>query len=135
MPLHPTEYAQMLSKKMKEAGVNVWLINTGWTGGPHGVGHRMALRDTRSLLSAVLSGSMDAVEYTRCDRFGWDVPLTAPNVESALLDPRSTWMDPLAYDAQAEDLVRRFNVNFDQFASGVTEAVRAAAPASTAVMS
>ena len=95
----------------------------------------MALSDTRALLTAVLNGGMDGVEYRRCNRFGWDVPLTAPDVDSALLDPRSTWQDPMAYDAQAEDLVDRFNGNFSQFASDVTEAVREAAPKSPEAVS
>ena len=129
LPLHPGRYADMLGDRLEAHGTQVWLVNTGWTGGPHGVGHRMALRDTRSLLTAVLNGSMDNVGYTRCERFGWDVPLTAPNVDSALLSPRSTWQDKGAFDTQAEALVQRFNANFVQFEAGVSEEVRKASPA------
>ena len=135
LPLHPGRYADMLGERLEAYGTKVWLVNTGWTGGPHGVGHRMALRDTRSLLSAVLNGGMNGVEYRRCARFGWDVPLSAPNVDAALLDPRSTWEDPIAYDARAEDLVERFNANFAQFEAGVAESVREAAPASREIVS
>ena len=78
---------------------------------------------------------MNGVEYRRCARFGWDVPLSAPNVDAALLDPRSTWEDPIAYDARAEDLVERFNANFAQFEAGVAESVREAAPASRETVS
>ena len=88
----------------------------------------MALRDTRALLGAVLSGQMDDVVFRRCECFGWDVPTSAPQVDAALLDPRSTWSDPVAYDRQADDLVARFNRNFEPFASGVSHAVLAAAP-------
>ena len=118
----------MLGERLEAHGTQVWLVNTGWTGGPHGVGHRMALKDTRTLLGAVLADKMNDVEFRRCDRFGWDVPLSAPNVDSGLLDPRSTWADPVAYDQQADDLVMRFNENFKPFASGVSEAVHQAAP-------
>ena len=135
LPLHPGRYADMLGERLEAHGTQVWLVNTGWTGGPHGVGHRMALRDTRSLLSAVLNGGMDGVEYRRCERFGWDVPLSAPNVDAALLDPRSTWENPNAYDAQAEDLVERFNANFALFEAEVAESVREAAPASREAVS
>ncbi len=128
LPLHPGRYADMLGERLEAHGTQVWLVNTGWTGGPHGVGHRMALKDTRALLGAVLAGHMDGVEFRRCDRFGWDVPLSAPHVEAGLLDPRSTWADPDAFDEQADDLVARFNENFEPFASGVSEAVREAAP-------
>ena len=95
----------------------------------------MSLRDTRALLGGVLNGSMDEVTYRRCDRFGWEVPTSAPKVDHGLLDPRSTWADAAAYDAQAEDLVDRFNVNFQPFASGVSEAVREAAPKSRVAVS
>ena len=90
----PGRYADMLGERLEAHGTQVWLVNTGWTGGPHGVGHRMALRDTRALLGAVLGGQMDDVDFRRCECFGWDVPTSAPQVEAGLLDPRSTWSDP-----------------------------------------
>ncbi|MDA9864532.1 phosphoenolpyruvate carboxykinase (ATP) [Flavobacteriales bacterium] len=128
LPLHPGRYADMLGERMEAHGAKVWLVNTGWTGGPHGVGHRMALKDTRALLDAVLNGSMDGVAFRRCSRFGWEVPVEAPGVDSALLDPRNTWSDGQAFDAKADSLSERFNANFAQFEMGVTEAVRKAAP-------
>jgi phosphoenolpyruvate carboxykinase (ATP) len=128
LPLHPGRYADMLGERMEAHGAKVWLVNTGWTGGAHGVGHRMALKDTRALLDAVLSGSMDGAAFRRCGRFGWEVPMEAPGVDSALLDPRNTWADGHAFDAKADSLADRFNANFAQFEMGVTDAVRKAAP-------
>jgi len=128
LPLHPGRYADMLGERMAAHGAKVWLVNTGWTGGPHGEGHRMRLKDTRALLDAVLNGSMDAAPFRRCERFGWEVPLSAPDVDDNLLDPRNTWADHNAFDAKADLLADRFNANFLQFAAGVTESVREAAP-------
>lgn len=130
LPLHPGRYADMLGERMKAHGAKVWLVNTGWTGGPHGVGHRMALKDTRALLNAVLEGGMEEAEYRRCERFGWEVPLAAPGVPSELLDPRSTWQDGAAFDAKADALAERFNANFEQFSGGVSKAILDAAPRS-----
>ena len=128
LPLHPGRYADMLGERMAAHGAKVWLVNTGWTGGPHGEGHRMRLKDTRALLDAVLNGSMDDAPFRRCERFGWEVPLSAPDVDDNLLDPRNTWADHNAFDAKADLLADRFNANFLQFAAGVTESVREAAP-------
>ena len=133
LPLHPGRYADMLGERMAEHGTKVWLVNTGWTGGPHGVGSRMSLKNTRALLNAVLSGSMDKADYRRCERFGWEVPLTAPNVESGLLDPRSTWTNGRAFDDQADDLAERFHRNFEEFAQGVPGEILAAAPRTLAI--
>ena len=88
----------------------------------------MRLKDTRALLDAVLNGSMDDAPFRRCERFGWEVPLSAPDVDDSLLDPRNTWDDHSAFDAKADLLADRFNANFLQFAAGVTESVREAAP-------
>jgi len=128
LPLHPGRYADMLGERIAAHGAKVWLVNTGWTGGAHGVGNRMRLKDTRALLGAVLNGSMDQVEFERCERFGWEVPIEAPNIDSALLQPRNTWADQEAFDAKADALADRFNANFVQFEAGVSEAVREAAP-------
>ena len=92
------------------------------------MGNRMRLKDTRALLGAVLNGSMDQVQFERCERFGWDVPVEAPNIDPALLQPRNTWADQEAFDAKADALADRFNANFVQFEAGVSEAVREAAP-------
>ncbi len=128
LPLHPGRYAEMLGERMAEHGTQVWLVNTGWTGGPHGVGHRMRLRDTRALLTAVLNGSISQSEFRRCKRFGWEVPISVNQVDSGLLDPRSTWSDGEAFDAKADALAHRFNENFAQFEAGVSDSIRSAAP-------
>jgi len=128
LPLHPGRYADLLGERIAAHKTKVWLVNTGWTGGPHGVGSRMSLKNTRSLLNAVLDGSMESMDYRRCDRFGWEVPLQAPGVEAGLLNPRSTWADGHAFDEQADDLANRFNENFAGFASGVSDDVLAATP-------
>ena len=134
LPLHPGRYADMLGERMAKHGTKVWLVNTGWTGGPHGVGSRMSLQNTRALLNAALSGEMENVEYRRCARFGWEVPMTAPHVDSGILDPRSTWANGEDFDVQADDLAERFHYNFEEFASGVAPEVRQASPQSLAAL-
>jgi phosphoenolpyruvate carboxykinase (ATP) len=94
----------------------VWLVNTGWTGGAYGEGHRMPIQATRQLLHAALSGDLDTVEYRRDDLFGFAVPVRVPGVDARLLDPRSTWRDPDAYDRKARELARLFAKNFEKFA-------------------
>ena len=112
LPQPPTVYAELLGKKLDEHGSTVWLINTGWTGGPFGEGHRMPIKATRSLLSAVLSGDLQNVEFRTDPVFGFEVPVTAPDVDTALLDPRSTWADAERYDAKARELAAMFAENF-----------------------
>ncbi len=131
MPLHPAEYADMLSKKMKEANVNVWLINTGWTGGPYGVGTRMKLKYTRAMITAALSG--DLGDYTYEDYhihsvFGVAQPRTCPGVPTEVLSPRATWNDDKAYYDMAFKLSNAFRENFKQFESGASEEVRRGGP-------
>ena len=106
----------------------MWLINTGWTGGPFGEGHRMPIKATRSLLSAVLSGHLHEVEFRTDPVFGFDVPVTAPDVDESLLDPRSTWADPERYDEKARELAQMFVENFTAKHADAPEAERAAAP-------
>ncbi|MGH7607087.1 MAG: phosphoenolpyruvate carboxykinase (ATP), partial [Gemmatimonadales bacterium] len=101
---------------------------TGWTGGPYGVGKRMALPHTRAMIRAALGGRLDDVPTRREPVFGLAVPRAIPDVPDALLDPRTTWRDPSAYDAQATRLVGLFRKNFEQFAGRVPDAVRAAGP-------
>ena len=118
MPLHPTEYATMLSKKIEEAGVTVWLVNTGWTGGPYGVGHRMALKYTRAMIQAALDGSLEAANkdnYHIHSMFGVQQPRTCPNVPTSVLSPRMTWNNDEAYYQTAHKLSRAFKDNFKQF--------------------
>lgn len=128
MPLHPGKYASLLGEKMKKHDVNVWLINTGWTGGPYGVGKRMKLSYTRAMISAALDGKLDDVGFEAMPVFNLLVPQSCPGVPSELLNPRLTWADQDKYDAQATMLAGLFNKNFEKYASGVTDDIRAAAP-------
>jgi len=128
LPLPPSVYAEMLGELLAKHGVECWLVNTGWTGGPYGVGHRMKLDYTRAMVTAALSGALDDVE-TRIDPvFGLRIPVRVPGVPDEVLDPRSTWSDPAAYDAQAAQLAAMFRENFKKFEAQVSEAVRAAGP-------
>ena len=131
MPLHPTEYADMLSKKMKDAGVNVWLVNTGWTGGPYGVGTRMKLKYTRAMITAALNG--DLADYTYEDYhihsvFGVAQPRKCPGVPTEVLSPRTTWNDDEAYYKMAFKLSNSFRLNFKQFESYASEEIRRGGP-------
>ena len=131
MPLHPTEYADMLSRKMKEAGVNVWLVNTGWTGGPYGVGTRMKLKYTRAMITAALNG--DLGNYTYEDYhihsvFGVAQPRSCPGVPTEVLSPRTTWNDDDAYYKMAFKLSNSFRHNFKKFESYASEEIRRGGP-------
>ncbi len=128
MPLHPTKYAEMLSEKMKAAGVNVWLINTGWSGGSYGVGARMSLKYTRAMITAVLNGELDSVEFHDHPVFGLAMPNSCPNVPDEILDPKNTWEDKDGYDQKAYKLAQQFNENFAQFADYANDEIIAAAP-------
>jgi phosphoenolpyruvate carboxykinase (ATP) len=128
MPLHPTKYAEMLSKKMKESGVNVWLINTGWTGGPYGTGSRMKLKYTRAMITAALNGDLDNVAFVNHEIFGLAVPQSCPNVPEEVLNPRNTWADKAAYDAKAKELAQSFRNNFAKFEEFANEEIMAGAP-------
>ncbi|MCF6279884.1 MAG: phosphoenolpyruvate carboxykinase (ATP) [Flavobacteriaceae bacterium] len=131
MPLHPTKYAEMLSKKMKEADVNVWLINTGWTGGPYGVGTRMKLKYTRAMITAALNGELG--EYNKEDYhihsvFGLAQPRKCPNVPSEILSPRNTWNNDEGYYKQAHQLADSFRENFKQFEEYANDEIMLGAP-------
>ena len=128
LPLHPTVYAKMLGTRIAKHGVVCWLVNTGWTAGPYGVGHRMSLKHTRAMIRAALSGRLDDVPTRREPVFGLEVPNHVPGVPDAVLDQRNTWKDPAAYDAQAQKLTALFRKNFEQFADAVSPDVRAAGP-------
>jgi len=128
LPQPPAVYARMLGKKLDEHDATVWLVNTGWTGGSFGEGHRMPIQATRRLLHAALSGELDGVDYRVDGVFGFDVPVEVPGVESSLLDPRSTWSDPAAYDAKAQELAGMFTANFEKFAADAGEAITHAGP-------
>ncbi|RMF40376.1 MAG: phosphoenolpyruvate carboxykinase [Alphaproteobacteria bacterium] len=128
MPRRPEVYGALLREKIAAHGAHCWLVNTGWTGGAHGTGHRMPIRATRALLAAALDGSLNAAEFRKDANFGFEVPVAVPGVEAGLLDPRASWDDPVAYDAQARRLVEMFSVNFAQYAPHVGEDVIASAP-------
>jgi phosphoenolpyruvate carboxykinase (ATP) len=115
LPQAPNVYAAQLGEKLDEHGATVWLVNTGWTGGRYGEGHRMPIGATRALLRAALAGELDEVEYRTDSVFGFEVPVEVPGVDAKLLDPRGTWADPAAYDAQAAELARMFTENFAKF--------------------
>jgi phosphoenolpyruvate carboxykinase (ATP) len=115
LPQAPSVYARMLGERLDRHGATVWLVNTGWTGGPFGEGERMPITATRALLRAALEGDLDRVEYRTDELFGFEVPVEVPGVEQGLLDPRSTWRDPEAYDAKARELATMFRRNFERF--------------------
>ncbi len=128
MPLHPTKYAEMLSAKMKENDVNVWLVNTGWTGGPYGVGSRMKLRYTRAMISSALQGKLDKVEYREHPIFGLAMPVECEKVPTEVLNPRNTWEDKEAYDKKAKTLADSFQKNFNKFESKANDEIVSGAP-------
>jgi phosphoenolpyruvate carboxykinase (ATP) len=123
MPLHPTVYAEMLSKKMKEAGVNVWLINTGWSAGPYGVGSRIKLKYTRAMISSILEGKLDDVTFEQHPIFGLFVPEECEGVPAEILDPMNTWDNKGAYISKAIQLAHSFHLNFEKFASEASQQI------------
>jgi phosphoenolpyruvate carboxykinase (ATP) len=129
MPRHPSVYGNLLKKRIAEAGVDCWLVNTGWTGGKYGVGKRMPIKATRALLNAALDGSLKNAEFRKDPNFGFDVPVEVPGVDASILDPRGTWADAAEYDRTAARLVDLFVENFAQFADQVDEGVRQSGPA------
>ena len=129
MPRHPTVYGNLLRDLIAKHGVDCWLVNTGWTGGEYGVGHRMPIKATRALLNAALNGSLSGVEMRRDPIFGFQVPLKLDGVDDKILNPRDTWADKEAYDKQANALVQMFIDNFEKFENHVDPDVRDAAPA------
>ena len=127
MPRRPEAYGNLLREKIAKHGATCWLVNTGWTGGAYGTGSRMPIKATRALLTAALDGSLAEAKFRKDENFGFDVPVEVPGVDTALLDPRSTWNDPAAYDAQAAKLVQMFADNFEQYVPYIDEDVKAAA--------
>lgn len=128
LPLHPGVYAKLLGERIANHGAKVWLVNTGWTGGPYGTGTRMKLGLTRAMLRAALSGKLDKVKYTKDPVFGFEVPTKVPEVPAGVLSPRGTWADPAAYDAQAKRLAAMFRENFEQYRKEVPASVAGAGP-------
>jgi phosphoenolpyruvate carboxykinase (ATP) len=127
MPRRPEVYGALLRQKIAEFGTTCWLVNTGWTGGAYGTGSRMPIKATRALLTAALDGSLNHVEFRKDANFGFEVPVSVPGVDDALLDPRGTWADKDAYDAQAAKLVAMFADNFEQYLPYIDADVKAAA--------
>lgn len=134
LPLHPSVYAKLLGDKLRkghrsgDGQINVWLVNTGWTGGPYGTGSRINLSYTRSMVTAALNGQLDDVEYQTIDLFNLEIPRTCPDVPNAILNPRDTWPNEHEYDKRALDLAQRFISNFDKYAEGAGEEIHQAGP-------
>lgn len=128
MAQHPYVYADLLGKQIETHNVNCWLVNTGWSGGPYGVGQRMKIAYTRAMVNAALNGELDNVEYVKDPVFGVLVPATCPNVPAEVLIPKNTWSDPHAYDEQAKKLAGMFVQNFEQFSDQASNEVLAAGP-------
>ena len=127
MPRRPEVYGKLLQARIARHGASCWLVNTGWTGGAYGTGRRMPIKATRSLLSAALDGSLGRVSFRKDPVFGFEVPVAVPGVDATLLDPRRTWADPTAYDAQAKKLVGMFQNNFAQYLPFIDADIGAAA--------
>ena len=127
MPRRPEVYGKLLQEKIATHGATCWLVNTGWTGGAYGTGSRMPIKATRALLTAALDGSLNEVTFRKDPNFGFEVPVTVEGVDAKLLDPRSTWADKAAYDAQAKKLVDMFAENFEQYVTHIDDDVKAVA--------
>ncbi len=128
LPLHPSKYAELLGKKMEEHNVNVWLINTGWSGGPYGIGKRMKLSFTRAMITAVLNDELKNVPFSEHPVFGLQMPSTCPNVPAEILNPRYTWANQQHYDLKAKELAHAFVNNFKQFEAFANEEIKKALP-------
>jgi phosphoenolpyruvate carboxykinase (ATP) len=128
LPLHPAKYADLLGKKLRKSKANVWLVNTGWSGGAYGTGHRIKLSYTRAMITAALNGDLNHVEYHLHDVFGVAMPKSCPNIPDEILNPRNTWADKKAYDEKANYLANEFIKNFDKYASETRAEILAAAP-------
>jgi len=128
LPLHPTKYAELLGQKLEETNVNVWLLNTGWCGGPYGVGSRIKLAYTRALISAALKGELNKVEYIQTPFFGLNTPVSCPGVPSELLFPRNAWPNKEMFDIKAAELAEKFVKNFSQYADFASQEILNAQP-------
>jgi phosphoenolpyruvate carboxykinase (ATP) len=131
MPLHPTKYAEMLSLKIKSSSVNVWLVNTGWTGGPYGIGTRMKLSYTRSMINAAIDGSLEAANkdnYHIHSVFGVLQPRICPNVPTEILSPRKSWKNDKSFYKTAHKLAASFKTNFKKFKSYANKEIMEGGP-------
>ena len=125
---HPSKYAELLREKIERYGVNCWLVNTGWVGGPYGVGKRISIKYTRALLNAALTGKLADVEYDKDPVFGFEVPRTCPGVPDDVLEPWSSWPNREEYDKKYKQLAQRFIENFKKFESETSQEVIDAGP-------
>jgi len=128
--LHPFQYAKMLGEKIKSHKTKVWLINTGWTGGPYGIGKRISIASTRAMIKAALTSELDHVQTETHPIFNFSMPVTCPNVPAGILNPRNTWDDKDRYDQKAKQLAAEFKTNFEKYRSGTAEEVAHAGPKS-----
>jgi phosphoenolpyruvate carboxykinase (ATP) len=128
IPRHPAVYAEMLQRRLEASGAEVWLVNTGWTGGPYGTGHRIAIEDSRAIVDAIVGGDLASAEFEVDPWFGIAVPRRVPGVSEGLLDPRSTWPDAEAYDRQARTLAGMFRDNFETLAAEAPERAQRGGP-------
>lgn len=128
MPMHPTVYAELLAEKIRKHGAKVWLVNTGWTGGPYGIGSRMKLAYTRAMLSAAIAGDLDGVEFEEEPFFRLSIPVDVPGVPTKVLNPRNTWEDVEAYDQKAKELAKMFKQNFEKYQEQASQATVNAGP-------
>ena len=126
--LHPYKYAELLKNKIERYGVTCWLVNTGWVGGPYGVGKRISIKYTRALLNAALTGKLNQVKFTKDPIFGFEVPTECPNVPVEVLNPATSWHDQKEYDRRYKDLAMRFVQNFGKFTDGTPQEVVDAGP-------
>lgn len=128
LPLHPTKYAEMFGKKMEENEVTVWFVNTGWTGGPYGIGERISLQYTRAMITAALNGSLGDAKFRTHSIFDAEIPIACPGVPSEILSPRETWKDDISFYKKVNELAGKFNENFEKFKEFSNEEIRAGAP-------
>jgi phosphoenolpyruvate carboxykinase (ATP) len=128
LPLHPAKYASLLGEKLNGKSINVWLINTGWTGGSYGVGSRMKLSYTRAMITAALTGKLDNVQFDNLPVFDLAMPTACEGVPAEILNPRQTWADKAAYDETANNLAGKFVKNFEKFAAETSQDILNAAP-------
>ena len=125
---HPYKYAELLKNKIERYSVTCWLVNTGWVGGPYGVGKRISIKYTRALLNAALNGKLDNVQYSKDPVFGFEVPVHCPDVPDEVLSPATSWHDIKEYDRRYKDLAMRFKQNFGKYENGTPREVLEAGP-------
>ena len=125
---HPTKYAELLAEKMREHGSSAWLVNTGWSGGAYGVGSRIKLQYTRSIIDAIHDGSLHGPQFKTDPVFGLSYPLACPGLPSEILNPRNTWSDKDAFDSTAAQLAAKFNENFKEYEDQASDAIKSAGP-------